>query len=341
MLGIETSCDETSVAVVLDGKKVLSNVVLSQIDIHKEYGGVVPEIASREHVKGVTLVFDQAIKKAGIRYEDIDLVAVTEGPGLIGSLLIGVSAAKVIALNYHIPLIGVHHISGHIYANNLEREIEFPCLALVVSGGHTELILMKDHFDFKKLGETVDDAVGEAYDKVARVLELPYPGGPQVDKLSATGLDLYHFPRPMMDSDDFNFSFSGLKSAVINFHHNMVQKNLEINKANFARSFQEAVTDVLVHKTKSAAVRFGVKQIIVAGGVAANRGLRAKMVEQITFVPVYFPAMQYCTDNAAMIAAAGYFKYLKTKQESDLYLNADSRLVLKSAESNDGGLLWK
>jgi len=341
VLGIETSCDETSVAVVLDGKKVLSNVVLSQIDIHKEYGGVVPEIASREHVKGVTLVFDQAIKKAGIRYEDIDLVAVTEGPGLIGSLLIGVSAAKVIALNYHIPLIGVHHISGHIYANNLEREIEFPCLALVVSGGHTELILMKDHFDFKKLGETVDDAVGEAYDKVARVLELPYPGGPQVDKLSATGLDLYHFPRPMMDSDDFNFSFSGLKSAVINFHHNMVQKNLEINKANFARSFQEAVTDVLVHKTKSAAVRFGVKQIIVAGGVAANRGLRAKMVEQITFVPVYFPAMQYCTDNAAMIAAAGYFKYLKTKQESDLYLNADSRLVLKSAESNDGGLLWK
>jgi len=341
VLGIETSCDETSVAVVLDGKKVLSNVVLSQIDIHKEYGGVVPEIASREHVKGVTLVFDQAIKKAGIRYEDIDLVAVTEGPGLIGSLLIGVSAAKVIALNYHIPLIGVHHISGHIYANNLEREIEFPCLALVVSGGHTELILMKDHFDFKKLGETVDDAVGEAYDKVARVLELPYPGGPQVDKLSATGLDLYHFPRPMMDSDDFNFSFSGLKSAVINFHHNMVQKNLEINKANFARSFQEAVTDVLVHKTKSAALRFGVKQIIVAGGVAANRGLRAKMVEQITFVPVYFPAMQYCTDNAAMIAAAGYFKYLKTKQESDLYLNADSRLVLKSAESNDGGLLWK
>ena len=341
VLGIETSCDETSVAVVLDGKKVLSNVVLSQIDIHKEYGGVVPEIASREHVKGVTLVFDQAIKKAGIKYEDIDLVAVTEGPGLIGSLLIGVSAAKVIALNYHIPLIGVHHISGHIYANNLEREIEFPCLALVVSGGHSELILMKEHFDFNKLGETVDDAVGEAYDKIARVLELPYPGGPQVDKLSATGVDLYHFPRPMMDSDDFNFSFSGLKSAVINFHHNMVQKNLEINKANFARSFQEAVTDVLVHKTKLAALKFGVKQIIVAGGVAANRGLRAKMAEQITFVPVYFPAMQYCTDNAAMIAAAGYFKYLKTKQESDLFLNADSRLVLKSAESIDGGLLWK
>jgi len=329
VLGIETSCDETSVAVVKDGKTVLSNVVLSQIDIHKEYGGVVPEIASREHVKGVTLVFDQAMKKAGIQYEEVDLVAVTEGPGLIGSLLIGVSAAKVIAMNYNIPLIGVHHIAGHIYANNLEREIEFPCLALVVSGGHTELILMKEHFDFVKLGETMDDAVGEAYDKIARVLNLPYPGGPQVDKLSAIGHETYHFPRPMIDSDDFNFSFSGLKSHVINLHHNMVQREETINNADFSRSFQEAVTDVLVHKTAKAAQKYEVKQIIVAGGVAANRGLRAKMVERITFVPVYFPSMQYCTDNAAMIAAAGYFKYQKTQTPSDFYLNADSRLVLK------------
>ncbi len=329
VLGIESSCDETSVAIVKDGKTVLSNVVLSQIDIHKEYGGVVPEIASREHVKGVTLVFDQAMKKAGISYEDVGLVAVTEGPGLIGSLLIGVSAAKVIAMNYNIPLIGVHHIAGHIYANNLERDIEFPCLALVVSGGHTELILMKEHFDFIKLGETMDDAVGEAYDKIARVLNLPYPGGPQVDKLSALGQDVYHFPRPMMDSDDFNFSFSGLKSHVINFHHNKVQRGEEINNADFSRSFQEAVTDVLVHKTAKAAKQYQVKQIIVAGGVAANRGLRAKMIERITFVPVYFPSMQYCTDNAAMIAAAGYFKYQKTQTPSDFYLNADSRLVLK------------
>ena len=329
VLGIETSCDETSVAVVKDGKTVLSNIVLSQIDIHKEYGGVVPEIASREHVKGVTLVFDQAIKKAGIQYEDVDLVAVTEGPGLIGSLLIGVSAAKVVAMNYHIPLVGVHHIAGHIYANNLEREIEFPCLALVVSGGHTELILMKEHFDFQKLGETQDDAVGEAYDKIARVLNLPYPGGPQVDKLSAIGEYVYHFPRPMIDTDDFNFSFSGLKSHVINFHHNMIQRNEEINKANFARSFQEAVTDVLVHKTSIAAKKYQVKQIIVAGGVAANRGLRAKMQEKITFVPVYFPSMQFCTDNAAMIAAAGYFKYQKNQVASDYYLNADSRLKLQ------------
>jgi N6-L-threonylcarbamoyladenine synthase len=328
VLGIETSCDETSVAVVVDGKTVLSNVVLSQIDIHKEYGGVVPEIASREHVKGVTLVFDQAIKKAGISYSDIDLVAVTEGPGLIGSLLIGVSAAKVIAMNYQIPLIGIHHIAGHIYANNIERSIEFPCLALVVSGGHTELILMKEHYDFVKLGETMDDAVGEAYDKIARILELPYPGGPQVDKLASLGMDIYHFPRPMIDTDDFNFSFSGLKSHVINFHHNMKQRNLEIDKANFSRSFQDAVTDVLVRKTKSAAIKYQVKQVIVAGGVAANRGLRAKMQDQIQFVPVYFPAMQYCTDNAAMIAAAGYFKYNKTQQADNMYLNADSRLKL-------------
>lgn len=329
VLGVETSCDETSVAVVKDGKTVLSNVVLSQIDIHKEYGGVVPEIASREHVKGVTLVFDQAIKKAGINYGDIDLVAVTEGPGLIGSLLIGVSAAKVIAMNYNIPLIGVHHIAGHIYANNLEREIEFPCLALVVSGGHTELILMKEHFDFTKLGETRDDAVGEAYDKIARILNLPYPGGPQVDKLAGAGEDVYHFPRPMIDSEDFNFSFSGLKSHVINFHHNMIQRNEEINQANFSRSFQDAVTDVLVSKTSRAAKEYQVKQIIVAGGVAANRGLRAKMLEKIKFVPVYFPSMQYCTDNAAMIAAAGYFKYQKNHVASDFYLNADSRLKLQ------------
>ena len=329
VLGVETSCDETSVAVVKDGKTVLSNVVLSQIDIHKEYGGVVPEIASREHVKGVTLVFDQAIKKAGISYEDVDLVAVTEGPGLIGSLLIGVSAAKVIAMNYNIPLVGVHHIAGHIYANNLEREIEFPCLALVVSGGHTELILMREHFDFSKLGETQDDAVGEAYDKIARVLNLPYPGGPQVDKLSALGEDVYHFPRPMIDTEDYNFSFSGLKSHVINFNHNMVQRNEEINQANFARSFQDAVTDVLVTKTSKAAKEYQVKQIIVAGGVAANRGLRAKMLDTIKFVPVYFPSMQYCTDNAAMIAAAGYFKYQKTHVASDFYLNADSRLKLQ------------
>ncbi|MCK7486753.1 MAG: tRNA (adenosine(37)-N6)-threonylcarbamoyltransferase complex transferase subunit TsaD [Bacillus subtilis] len=329
VLGVETSCDETSVSVVKDGKTVLSNVVLSQIDIHQEYGGVVPEIASREHVKGITRVFDQAIKKAGIGFRDIDLIAVTEGPGLIGSLLIGVNAAKAVALQYHLPIVGVHHIAGHIYANHLNRDLSFPLLALVVSGGHTELILMREHFDFTKLGETQDDAVGEAYDKVARVLGLPYPGGPAVDRLALEGVDLFHFPRPLIDSNDFNFSFSGLKSHVINLHHNLLQRGEPIHVPDLCRSFQEAVTDVLVAKTKRAAAEYRVKQVIVAGGVAANKGLRAKMTHTITGVPVDFPAMEYCGDNAAMIAAAGYFKYQKTNQSNGLTINGNSRLTLQ------------
>lgn len=330
VLGVETSCDETSVSIVKDGKDVLSNVVLSQIDIHKEYGGVVPEIASREHVKGITYVFDKAIHDAGLRYEDVDLIAVTKGPGLIGSLLIGVNAAKVISLNFNIPIIGIHHIAGHIYANHIDNGMEFPLLALVVSGGHTELILMKEHYDFNKLGETQDDAVGEAYDKIARVLGLPYPGGPIVDKKAALGKDNLNFPRPMIDSGDFNFSFSGLKSHVINVHHNLKQRQVEISIEDFCASFQEAVTDVLVAKTIMAKEKFKVKQIIVAGGVAANSGLRKKMKERIQDVPVYFPKMAYCTDNAAMIAAAGYFQYIRNNQKADdLMLNGQSRLNLE------------
>jgi N6-L-threonylcarbamoyladenine synthase len=330
VLGVETSCDETSVSIVKDGKDVLSNVVLSQIDIHKEYGGVVPEIASREHVKGITYVFDKAIHDAGLRYEDVDLIAVTKGPGLIGSLLIGVNAAKVISLNFNIPIIGIHHIAGHIYANHIDNGMEFPLLALVVSGGHTELILMKEHYDFNKLGETQDDAVGEAYDKIARVLGLPYPGGPIVDKKAALGKDNLNFPRPMIDSGDFNFSFSGLKSHVINVHHNLKQRQVEISIEDFCTSFQEAVTDVLVAKTIMAKEKFKVKQIIVAGGVAANSGLRKKMKERIQDVPVYFPKMAYCTDNAAMIAAAGYFQYIRNNQKADdLMLNGQSRLNLE------------
>ncbi|MDD3477910.1 MAG: tRNA (adenosine(37)-N6)-threonylcarbamoyltransferase complex transferase subunit TsaD [Candidatus Izemoplasmatales bacterium] len=327
-LGVESSCDETSVSVVRDGKTVLSNVVLSQIDIHQAYGGVVPEIASREHVKGITYVFDQAMKQAQVQYQDIDLIAVTEGPGLIGSLLIGVNAAKVVAMNYGIPLVGVHHIAGHIYANNIEHDMEFPLLALVVSGGHTELVLMNDHYEFEKLGETQDDAVGEAYDKIARVLGLPYPGGPQVDKRAKEGKPVLDFPRPMIDSKDFNFSFSGLKSHVINLHHNMVQRHEEIIVDDFCASFQDAITDVLVKKTLEASKQYDVKQVIVAGGVAANKGLREKMSKTITHVPVYFPHIKYCTDNAAMIAVAGTFQYLKTHQASDMYLNGSSRLDL-------------
>lgn len=332
VLGVETSCDETSVSVTKDGVEVLSNEVLSQIDIHKEYGGVVPEIASREHIKGITYVFDKAIKDAGIRYQDLDLIAVTEGPGLIGSLLIGVNAAKVISLNYQIPIIGVHHITGHIYASQIEHPMSFPLIALVVSGGHTELILMKEHFSFEKLGETQDDAVGEAYDKVARVLGLSYPGGPVVDKLAREGKDTLHFPRPMMDTDDFNFSFSGLKSHVINLHHNMVQRHEPIPVADFCRSFQEAVTDVLVAKTIRAKDRYLVKEIVVAGGVAANSGLRAKMKAAITDIPVHFPKMAYCTDNAAMISIAGYFKYQKQQHYDDLLLNGSSRLNINEGD---------
>ncbi len=328
VMGVETSCDETSVSLVKDGKEVLANEVLSQIDIHREYGGVVPEIASREHVKGITLVFDQAMRKSGLEYKDIELIAVTAGPGLIGSLLIGVNAAKVVSLNFGIPLIGVQHISGHIYANNIEHDMEFPLLALVVSGGHTELILMRDHFEFQKLGETADDAVGEAYDKIARIIGLPYPGGPQVDKLAQLGEDTYKFPRPMIDSGNFNFSFSGLKSHVINFHHNAMQRNETIDINNFCRSFQDAITDVLVAKTEAAKQNYHVKQVIVAGGVAANRGLREKMLKTITDVPVYFPPIRYCTDNAAMIAVAGYFKYRKLKRADDYLLNGSSRLEL-------------
>lgn len=329
VLGVETSCDETSVSIVRDGNVVLANEVLSQIDIHKVYGGVVPEIASREHIKGITYVFDQAMKKANLNFEDIDLIAVTKGPGLIGSLLIGINAAKVISLNYGIPIIGVHHISGHIYANYIEQGMEFPILALVVSGGHTELILMKEHYDFTKLGETQDDAVGEAYDKIARVLGLEYPGGPVVDRLAGGGEDNLDFPRPMINSNDFNFSFSGLKSHVINTHHNMKQRNEKINIDDFCASFQEAVTDVLVEKTIQAKNKYKVKQVIVAGGVAANSGLRKKMKAKITDIPVYFPKMQYCTDNAAMIAAAGYFQYKKHGESDDLYINGYSRLDLE------------
>ncbi len=332
VLGVETSCDETSVSIVKDGFEVLANVVLSQIDIHKDYGGVVPEIASREHIKGITYVFDKAIKQANLSYNEIDLIAVTKGPGLIGSLLIGVNAAKVISLNYHIPIIGVHHIAGHIYANYLESGMEFPLLALVVSGGHTELILMKEHYDFNKLGETQDDAVGEAYDKIARVLGLSYPGGPIVDQMARLGKDSMNFPRPMIDSGDFNFSFSGLKSHVINTHHNMLQRNEAINIEDFCASFQAAVTDVLVAKTIEAKNQFQVKQIIVAGGVAANSGLRRKMKELIKDVPVFFPGMNYCTDNAAMIASAGYWQYQKYGKSDDLFLNGQSRVKLEEVK---------
>lgn len=310
VLGVESSCDETSVA-IYDGKNILSNVVLSQIDIHKEFGGVVPEVASRHHVRNVSIVFKEALEKANLNPEDIDLVAVTEGPGLIGSLLVGITAAKVFAMMYDKPIIGVNHLAGHIYANQIEGNMTFPLLALLVSGGNTELILMKNHFDFEIIGETLDDAVGEAYDKVARVCGLPYPGGPAVDKLAHLGEDVYPLPRVMKNTNDYNFSFSGLKSAVINLVHNNQQRSEETNFNNLCASFQASVVETLVYKTKKAALEFGVTQVMIAGGVSANKALREAIIDAFkdTNILVSIPPFKYCTDNAAMIASAGYWQY--------------------------------
>lgn len=281
VLAVESSCDETSVAVIKNGTEILSNVVASQIESHKRFGGVVPEVASRHHVESVTLVFEEALKVANVTWDDIDAITVTEGPGLIGSLLIGINAAKALAFAHDIPLVGVHHIAGHIYANQLVEPLEFPLLALVVSGGHTELVYMKDHYQFEVIGETLDDAVGEAYDKVARTLSLPYPGGPHIDRLAAVGEDTYKLPRVWLDKESYDFSFSGLKSAVINTVHNAKQRGEEIVPENLAASFQASVVEVLVEKTMRAAREYNVKQIIVAGGVSANKGLRKGLEEAV------------------------------------------------------------
>ena len=310
ILGIESSCDETSVAIVEDGKRVLSNVIYTQIEIHKQFGGVVPEVASRHHIEKITFVIDQALKEANLNYEDIDKIAVTTEPGLIGSLMVGINAAKTIGLVYHKPVIKVNHIHGHIYANYLESDFTFPLLALVVSGGHTELVLMKDHYQFELLGETLDDAVGEAYDKVARVVNVGYPGGPIIDKMASMGEPTYELPRIKLGKDSYDFSFSGLKSAVINLHHKAEQRGETLDYNNLAASFQAAVVDVLCMKTSKAAQEYNVKQVIIAGGVAANKGLRSRMQEEMDKLNIKLtvPNLKYCTDNAGMIAVAGYFK---------------------------------
>jgi N6-L-threonylcarbamoyladenine synthase len=313
ILGIETSCDETSAAVVQDGKTVLSNVIASQADIHKRFGGVVPEVASRRHVENITVTIEEALEKAGKRLEDMSAIAVTYGPGLVGALLVGVAAAKAISFARGIPLVGVHHIAGHIYANRLVEEMEFPLVALVVSGGHTELVLMKEHGAYAILGETRDDAAGEAYDKVARALQLPYPGGPHIDRLAHEGEANQPLPRAWLEPDSYDFSFSGLKSAVLNMLHNAAQRGETIAPADLAASFQDAVTEVLVEKTIRAAREYQVKQVLLAGGVAANRGLRERLAGRCRAegVRLVIPPLSLCTDNAAMIAAAGYISYLK------------------------------
>ncbi len=315
VLGIESSCDETSIAIVEDGKKVYTNIIYTQIDIHTLYGGVVPEVASRMHVKKITYVLDQALKESGKNIEDIDLIAVTDHPGLIGSLMVGINCAKTISLVYNKPIVYVDHIHGHIYANYLEQDFEFPLLALVVSGGHTELVLMKDHFDFEVIGETLDDAVGEAYDKIARVVNVGYPGGPIIDKMASIGNPTYPLPHALINKEGYDFSFSGIKSAVINLNHKFEQRNEEINKNDLASSFQTAVIDILTTKTLKAVKEFGIKQVVIAGGVAANKGLRNRMQEiaNENNFKLTVPSFKYCTDNAAMIAVAGYFQHLKNK----------------------------
>lgn len=328
VLAVETSCDETSVSVVKDGKEVLSNIVLSQIDIHQVYGGVVPEVASRNHVLNMTMVFDKAIKDANIKIADIDLVAVTKGPGLIGALLVGINAATAFAFAHHKKLIGVNHLAGHIYAANIEHEMKFPLVSLIVSGGHTSLVYMKDHMDFVTLGETLDDAVGEAYDKVSRMMGLGYPGGPIIDKLAKTGEDTYDLPRAFLDKTDYKFSFSGLKSAVNNLIYHANRKGEEINKNDLAASFQEAVIDVLIYKLKHAAEENQVKQVIIAGGVASNSRLRERVVNEIEGFEIIIPSMKYCTDNAAMIGAAAYYTYKKEGSLENYQLGGFSTLGL-------------
>ena len=322
IFSIESSCDETAAAIVKNGHGVIASTVLTQISTHALFGGVVPEIASRKHIENVTMVLEDVLFKANMKMEDIDAIAVTYGPGLIGSLLIGLQAAKTLAFIYNKPLVPVHHIAGHIYANNIERKMEFPLIALVVSGGHTELVYMKENYSFEILGGTLDDAVGEAYDKVARVIGLPYPGGPEVDRLAHIGKDTYNLPVPL-DDDTYNFSFSGLKSAVINLNHNEQDRGNEVRKEDLACSFQNRVVEILTKKTMKALKDKNVKNLIIAGGVSANKGLREKFTElcQEEDISLTVPALKYCTDNAVMIGAAGYFAY-QLGRRANLDLNA-------------------
>ena len=328
IFAIETSCDETSASIIKNGKEEIATVVLSQIDIHKNFGGVVPEIASRNHTQAITMVFEECLKKANMKMDDIDAIAVTYGPGLNGSLLIGIEAAKALSLATGKPLVPVNHMAGHIYANKFVGEFKFPLLCLVVSGGHTEIIYMDKEYSFKKIGSTLDDSVGEAYDKVARVVGIPYPGGPLMDKMAHLGKHSYNLPAPK-DDDSYDFSFSGIKSAVINLVHNEKQRGNEINKEDLATSFQETAVGILVKKTTRALKKYGVKQLLVAGGVSANSGLR-KALEDVCKelnVELLKPEIKYCTDNAAMIGAAGYYAYIRGDR-ADFSLNPEPGLDL-------------
>lgn len=334
ILGIESSCDEMSASIIKNGNEEIKTIILSQMDIHKKYGGVVPEIASRCHIESATMVLEELFSDIDISFDDITAIAVTHGPGLIGSLLVGLQIAKTLSFVYQKPLIPVHHIAGHIYANNLVKEMQFPLLCLVVSGGHTDLIYMKDHFEFEKIGGTLDDAVGECYDKVARIMNIPYPGGPVIDKLAHKGAHTYHLPLPL-DDDSFNFSFSGLKSAVINLVHNEKQRNNEINVENLCTTFQDNVVEIISKKTMKAIQKFNIKNLAICGGVSANSGLREKfeILCKKNNINLSMPLIKYCTDNAAMIATAGFFAYQKGIK-SDMSLNAKATESLKEYIQN-------
>ena len=320
-LGIESSCDETSVAVVKNGREVLSNVIDTQIAIHTLYGGVVPEIASRNHIDNISIVANEAIKQAGITFNDIDVVACTYGPGLVGALLVGLSYGKALSYGLNKPLVGVNHLEGHIAANYITyKELEPPFLCMMMSGGNTQIVHVKNYTEFEVLGRTVDDAVGEAFDKVARVVGLGYPGGPKVDQMAKGGKETIELPRTHFDNLDF--SFSGIKTAVINLHH----KNPDINQKDLCISFEKAVSDMLITNVKKAVEQTGIRTVALAGGVSANSYIRDAF-EKLDNIKLYMPDLKLCTDNAAMIASAGYYNYLD-KKISDLSLNAYPDLKL-------------
>lgn len=333
ILAIETSCDETSVAVIENGREILSNIISSQIDIHKDYGGVVPEIASRHHLENMNLVIDEALETAGITFDDIDVIGVTKGPGLVGALLVGLATAKALALALKKPIIGVHHIKGHICANYLEHpDLKPPFLSLVVSGGHTHIVDVKDYNHYHVLGRTRDDAVGEAYDKVARVLGLGYPGGPKVDEIAKTGdPHAITFPRTYLEQGSLDFSFSGIKTAVLNYINAQKQKGNEINIADVAASFQMAVVEVIIKKVITALHQTGRKTLAMAGGVAANSLLRNMLKEacEKEGITLHHPSLKLCTDNAAMIGCAAYYDDINGIVD-DLELDAYPSLALEN-----------
>lgn len=330
-LAIETSCDETSVAVIKNGREILSNIISSQIEIHKKFGGVVPEIASRKHIEMINLIIQKSLDEANIGFKDIDLVGVTRGPGLVGALLVGISSAKALAYGLNKPLIGVNHIEGHICANYLaHRDLEPPFTCLVVSGGHSYLVSANSYSDYELIGRTRDDAAGEAFDKVARSLGIPYPGGPVIDKLAEEGNPhAIDFPRVFLEKDSYDFSFSGLKTSVLNYLNIEKQKGREVVIEDVAASFQQAILDVLVDKTFRLAKEKRSKKIVIAGGVAANKGLRGLMEARgkEEGIKIFYPSKVLCTDNAAMIGSAAYYNYINGK-ESDLGFTVEPNLGL-------------